>query len=244
MEKETVDKLTCRKSITNFYDDKNLVTPETLKSTKTKKKSGKWVYLSSSETEEDLVTNYGNLLTTVESDILTLVIEKYENKVSLKIYTNYKLRTRGNRFFVKRKKVGFLTINTKTFDIYVGVHSVNRKIKKTIKRNVYNTLSGFQNKVYEFLNKYRIYQKDIQFDSLPKDGYNRITKVMSDVLEIDKFDKFVELYHWRMKNIGLKYPNNYEVFFNKLSLFRFIVSGLLIISDYFKKVFPSFSAVT
>jgi hypothetical protein len=214
MEKETVDKLTCRKSITNFYDDKNLVTPETLKSTKTKKKSGKWVYLSSSETEEDLVTNYGNLLTTVESDILTLVIEKYENKVSLKIYTNYKLRTRGNRFFVKRKKVDFLTINTKTFDIYVGVHSVNRKIKKTIKRNVYNTLSSFQNKVHEFLNKYRIYQKDIQFDSLPKDGYNRITKVMSDVLEIDKFDKFVELYHWRMKNIGLKYPNNYEVFFN------------------------------
>ena len=111
MEKETVDKLTCRKSITNFYDDKNLVTPETLKSTKTKKKSGKWVYLSSSETEEDLVTNYGNLLTTVESDILTLVIEKYENKVSLKIYTNYKLRTRGNRFFVKRKKVGFLTVS-------------------------------------------------------------------------------------------------------------------------------------
>lgn len=214
MEKETIYKLTCRKSITNFYDDKNLVTPEILKATKTKKKGGKWVYLSSSETEEDFVTNYGNILTTVESDILTLVVEKYENKVSLKIYTNYKLRTRGNKFFVKRKKVDFLTINTETYDIYAGVHSNNRKIKKTIKRNVYSDLNLFQNKIYEFLNKYRIYQKEIQFDTLPQDAYNCITKAMYETLNIDKFSKFVELYHWRMKNVGLKYSNNYEVFFN------------------------------
>jgi hypothetical protein len=86
--------------------------------------------------EEVLVKNYGNL--DCESIVrrLTIVVEKYDDKVSIKVFDYSKKRRFGGKYFKKYPSCSYLTYNKKTNDLYYGTTSKIKRTKtSTIKRN-------------------------------------------------------------------------------------------------------------
>jgi hypothetical protein len=66
-------------------------------------------YLRSEDTKESFEKNYGNPLTTVELHRLTLVVEKNEDKVSMKLFSFSKQRIHGKSYFKKDSSLWFIT---------------------------------------------------------------------------------------------------------------------------------------
>jgi hypothetical protein len=95
-------------------------------------------------TEEVFIKNYGNI--DCESDIrrVTIVVEKYDDKVSIKVFDYSKKRRFGGKYFKKFPGCSYLTYNKKTNDLYYGTTSkVKRTKTSTIKRNRFECVQSF-----------------------------------------------------------------------------------------------------
>lgn len=213
METQPIEKITHKYFVTYFYKDSVPLDKDVNNySNLSRTKSGKWEFSHEDFSEESFVKNYGNPIASVESILTTFVIEKIGDKLSLKIYTNRKKRVRGSKFFVKRRSVRYLTINTKTYDIYTGIFSKNRKLPKTIARNNYIKTKNFIGFVNIFFCDCKISQIDSRFDNF-KDLNDLILKIFRKELNENNINDYGDIFHWRMKNIGLKYSDNHEIFF-------------------------------
>lgn len=212
MENQTIEKIVHKYFSTYCYKDSVPLVKvgDTFQTNPSKRV--KWEFSHEDFTEESFIKNYGNQLTTVESVITTLVIEKTLNKISLKIYNNHKKRVRGNKFFIKRKSVRYFTVNTKTYDIYTGVFSKNRKTPKTISRNSYVSINCFSEHVNSFFNTCKISKIDNRFEN-SKDLNMLILKIFNKELNNDTLNSYGDIFHWRLKKLGLKYSDNFKVFF-------------------------------
>lgn len=83
----------------------------------------KYGYFSTSKVskeEKDYIENYSQLLASVRRDNRMIVIEKDENKVSLKIYESGRYRRFGVCWFKVFTKCSFFTFNVVTGDLYHG----------------------------------------------------------------------------------------------------------------------------
>ena len=74
----------------------------------------------SSDKEEDFESNFGNPFCSVSMRKRILVVEKTEDKVSIKIFITSTARRVGRVYFEKTKIIYFFTYNVKTHDFYDG----------------------------------------------------------------------------------------------------------------------------
>ena len=89
--------------------------------------------------EETFVKEFGNPLYSVNKEYFMVVLEKREDKVSLKYFIGSKSRGVGKSWFKTSKNVYFLTVNTKTGDVYHGnmIGYQRKKCVKKITRNYF-----------------------------------------------------------------------------------------------------------
>ena len=97
--------------------------------------------------------NYGNPLATVYLKKVLLVLEKSEEKISLKFFTYIKVRACGNIWFKKSTSLTYVTYNIKTNCLYYGSSYDYHKKRKGNGRTFHK--NGFAKKPFESL--YQIY---------------------------------------------------------------------------------------
>ena len=128
-------------------------------------KDGEYYTLGKTDrTEETLIKNYGN--TSCESYIrrVTIVVEKYDDKVSIKLFDFTKRRGFGKKYFKKSPNCIYLTYNKKTNDLFYGTTSKIRHHRtSTMKRNRFETVQRFYSALHttcENLKSYYYSQTD------------------------------------------------------------------------------------
>lgn len=161
--------------------------------------------------EENYIKNYGNRLSSVFNKHATIVVERDEDKVSLKVFNGFRERRVGNSWFKISRNVDYLTVNIRTGDVYYGhIYNFNkkRKAKKSIKRNYFGN-EPISCMMYKIRNTVRVF--DFDSDSV---WYDAI-KVFMDELPI-KYDGTLSfddiLFEFYLKKRGIKYPNNFVAY--------------------------------
>ena len=169
-----------------------------------------------SKNEEVFVENYGNPLAQVKKDYVMAVVEKDGDKISLKMFTGSKMRTKGVKYFRVKKNVDYITVNLKTGDVYTGyLHNFQKKRKATkkINRNCFigDPLSLIKNKLR---NNLQIFGTDIDDKS--------VSTVVNDV--VNKFIESIDqgryeglsvddrLFKFYLDKRCIKYPNNFGTY--------------------------------
>jgi hypothetical protein len=172
-----------------------------------------------SKNEEVFVENYGNPLCQIKKDYIMAVVEKDGDKVSLKMFTGTKMRTKGVSYFRVKKNVDYITVNNKTGDVYTGyLHNFQKKRKagKKIRRNFFmdEPLALMKNKLR---NNFNLFETPIE---------QPITSVINDIINkfIDSIDQCRysnlsnddRLFKFYLDKRGVKYPNNFGAYKQQL----------------------------
>lgn len=194
-------------------NDKGMYTDTALMYSPPTKKHPLFLYQSAQNTEEFFSENFQNPMTMVSQYSALVVIERSGDKISMKLFDGFMHRRPGVSWFKKSKNVLFLTVNTKTGDIYSGRimdYHLKRKCKKRITRNYFlDGLCSFQNSLRGQIGKFN-----------PVEITGEITSdIVSFFLNlIDPNDSFTNLkpserlFKYYLDKKGYKYPNNFNVF--------------------------------
>jgi len=161
--------------------------------------------------EKTYIENYSNLMYSVSKQYVMVVVEKNEDKVSLKVFRGSKNRRAGNSWFKVSKNVDYVSVNTKTGDVYFGfIHEYQKKkCRKSIKRNFFandplNSLkSSLKNSISQFSD----------------DSFNEVMNAFSSFMfEVDQRIDFQELnfsqrlFRFYLNKRDIKYPNNFDIY--------------------------------
>jgi hypothetical protein len=176
-------------------------------------KYGYFVPKCETTNEEDYINNYGNPLCYVSRNNFTLVIERDGPKVSLKIYNSGRSRRVGVSWFKISTQCTFFTFNTEKGDFYQGSISgyhKKRKVVKQIRRNYFinRPISNIVHKIKGSITG---------MDKIQEQEF--IRKVLIEFfLVIDSNKSNLEINDNRLLKIyldkkGVKYPNNFDVFY-------------------------------
>jgi hypothetical protein len=181
-------------------------------------------YLKSTNDPEVFLKNYGNPMTSVWVERLTLVVESNDDKVSMKIFHYIKSRDVGKVYFKISSNLDFITYNIKTNDFYNGfINRTHKKnsIRKSLKRNYFG---GNSNPFQLFLNS--IHNKILRINDIKKLTTNTfqlfenmITKFFEKVpnfeLSTNLNNLNEQVYKHYLSTRNIKYPDNYLSFISK-----------------------------
>lgn len=106
--------------------------------------------------EELYLKLYGDKLYHIILFRKTVVLEKDDDKVSIRIYNYDKERRQGVSYFIKKQNVMYFTYNKKKKILYVGNVTNRKKIRDTIAVNPWNPYT-----IQDFFNKLKINVGDI-----------------------------------------------------------------------------------
>lgn len=177
--------------------------------------------------DKEFLNHYADKSVGIESKKITLVVEEYDNKVSVKLYETRRNRRVGGTYFRVRKILTYLTYNLKTKNFYFG--EVERKKKKVINKQI-RTNNFANNYASSFKLMIRRYVRDIT--SGPEVNYVVSTtsgdKISNEVIEVftsilgnrtgiylDNLRKFdAELFRFYLEHNGFKYPDTYYQYSN------------------------------
>ena len=177
----------------------------------------------SSETKEDFEKNYGNPLCGVNVSRMTFVVEKTEDKVSMKLYFFDKARSAGRVYFNKHTVLYFVTYSFKTNDLYSGRITNSFKKRRNIKvlRKNYFASKPINN-IHTFLhNNFRRYNKNKTIET-SLDIWLPAIEAFTSKIPNYKFDFMLNtdenLYLHYLKTRGIKYPDNFATFISMVPL--------------------------
>jgi hypothetical protein len=167
---------------------------------------------SSNTTEECFVENFANQLYSVMVEYVMVVVERNGDKVAIKMFQGYKHRREGRPWFKVSKNVNYISVNTKTGDVYHGhIHGYQRKKKcvKSIRRNCF---------INDPLNGLKSQMKNL-FTHYTDNAYDEVTKAVSEFMfTIDERTNFEQLNYsdrllrFYLNKRGIKYPNNFNIY--------------------------------
>jgi hypothetical protein len=167
---------------------------------------------SSNSTEECFVENFVNPLYSVLMEYVMVVVEKNDHKVCIKMFQGYKSRREGKPWFKVNKNVNYISVNTKTGDVYHGyIHGYQKKKKcsKSIRRNCFinDPLNALKSQIKNALSYYS------------ENAYDDVTKAFSEFMfQIDQRVNFENLNYsdrllrFYLNKRGIKYPNNFNIY--------------------------------
>lgn len=229
---EVIFKVVLPQYFTQFFDkvdDKDLPDENDIFGAKSYmvryEKDGEYYTLGKSDrTEETLIKNYGN--TSCESYIrrVTIVVEKYDDKVSIKLFDFTKRRGFGKKYFKKSPNCIYLTYNKKTNDLFYGTTTkVRHKRSSTIKRNRFEAVQRFYAALHTTC------------ENLKANYYSQVDPICSDEIIVSaisaktlSWNKFIseidpeffkencylgegeKFFKYYLTKRNIKYPDNFE----------------------------------
>lgn len=177
---------------------------------------GKWNYESSAKGEEILKENYNNLLADIHAHRVTIVVEKDEKKVAIKVFENVFLRRVGEKFFRKTTSLNFMSYRFKDGALFYGEmynYHKKRKYRKKIRRFTFGQ-KDIIGEWYSFVK--RVYSRSSNQVISVEDN---VAALKSFVYEVHKNNnreiegKLSEsFYKVFLDKQGIKYPNNFMAF--------------------------------
>jgi hypothetical protein len=166
--------------------------------------------------EEKYVENYGNPMCTVRKDYVMVVIERDGDKLALKLFYGGKVRTKGTSYFRVKKNVEYITVNTKTGDVYNGYlkgFQKKRNYSKKVRRNYFMecSLESMKSKIRNFLNVFKIEKSTSIASNLVNTFMDEIDQRLYENLKLD--DRLFKFY---LDKRNIKYPDNFGAYKNHL----------------------------
>lgn len=165
--------------------------------------------------EETYLKNYGNQMCTVTKNHTMVVVERTGDKVVIKLFHGFRNRKVGNTWFKVSWNVEYISVNTKTGDVYVGYireYQKKRKCKKRITRNFFanDPINSMKSMIKNVINGYVLDKNK---------SLNVVTEAISKFMfEIDNQDDFGQLdfsqrlFRFYLNKRQIRYPNNFQVF--------------------------------
>jgi hypothetical protein len=181
-----------------------------------KPKAGRWTYKEKLKTKEDYLKYYGDKTCAVNMHRVTIVLEKDENKVAIKIYEYINFRTPGVHYFRKHQRLRYITYNKKTNIVYVG----SKDKKTSIRSNPFQNgeINTFFHYLYNTIKNRKFVIDGIQDSN--KIMFDMVNEFFKNVFGEDNFEKCTSLLlpekmfldnYIKVNNIIV--PNNYDIFF-------------------------------
>jgi hypothetical protein len=176
------------------------------------------VYLENfvSNVEEDFVLHYGNPLARVLKSYLMIVVERDGDKVSMKVFSGFRERRVGNKWFKVVRNVDYITVNTKNGDVYSGfLHNYQnkKKVRKKLNKNYFlnepvsNIGYVIRDKIWSYSHNSIQVAVDVSSKFIDEiDGRGSI-----NFFSLDK-----RLFKFYLDKKGIKYPNNFFLYSSKL----------------------------
>ena len=177
------------------------------------------VYLENfvSNVEEDFVLHYGNPLARVLKSYLMILVERDGDKVSMKVFNGFRERRVGNKWFKVARSVDYITVNTKTGDVYSGfLHNYQnkKKVRKKLNKNYFlnEPVSNIGYVIRDKIWSYSHNSVEIAMDASSKfmdevDGRRGLVSIFG----LDK-----RLFKFYLDKKGIKYPNNFFLYSSRL----------------------------
>ena len=177
------------------------------------------VYLENfvSNVEEDFVLHYGNPLARVLKSYLMILVERDGDKVSMKVFNGFRERRVGNKWFKVVRNVDYITVNTKTGDVYSGfLHNYQnkKKVRKKLNKNYFlnEPVSNIGYVIRDKIWSYSHNSVEVAMDASSKfmnevDGRRGLVSIFS----LDK-----RLFKFYLDKKGIKYPNNFFLYSSRL----------------------------
>jgi hypothetical protein len=176
------------------------------------------VYLENfvSNVEEDFVLHYGNPLARVLKSYLMIVVERDGDKVSMKVFNGFRERRVGNKWFKVVRNVDYITVNTKTGDVYSGfLHNYQnkKKVRKKLHKNFFlnEPMSNIGYVIRDKIWSYSHNSTEVAFDSLSKFMNEIDERGLNSSFSLDK-----RLFKFYLDKKRIKYPNNFLLYSSKL----------------------------
>jgi hypothetical protein len=210
--KEEIYKISFKRYNSNKFKDHSSVSPKFDLIEIPTQKHPFFKMESSNNTEECFVENFANQLYSVSMEYVMVVVEKNDDKVSIKMFQGYKHRREGKPWFKINKNVNYISVNTKTGDVYHGyIHGYQKKKKcsKSIRRNCFinDPLNALKSQIKNVLTQYS------------ENAYDEVTKAFSEFMfQIDQRVNFENLNYsdrllrFYLNKRGIKYPNNFNIY--------------------------------
>lgn len=164
--------------------------------------------------EESYLENYGNPMCTVTKMHAMVVVERNGDKVALKLFHGFRNRRAGNTWFKVSWNVDYISVNTRTGDVYVGYlkeYQKKIKCKKKIRRNFFynDPINSMKSMIKNVLNN---------FGDKSKVSEIALRAISEFMFELDNRDDFENLdfnqrlFRFYLNKRQIKYPNNFQVF--------------------------------
>ena len=166
--------------------------------------------LTTKNTEEDYVENYGNPLSEVRHDYVLLVMNSDDTKVSLKLFKGSRYRKAFTTYFRKTTLCQYITMSKKTGDLYNGKiinYHKKRKSSKTFKKNAFgiNHFLSIDATVKSMLSpKYLIEYGELYHQMM----YFFLKELGIEYSGSENFTVNKELLKYYANKKGVKYPDN------------------------------------
>lgn len=165
--------------------------------------------------EESYVQNYTNLCSLLMFNRFIIVVEKGEDKVTIKLFSYSKNRQPGKKYFRKSTKCHFLTYNFKQNCLYSGTitnYHLKKKCKKTITKN-----NWFNRQITGFVQVWINYVRGMKlnnFEKIEQSGIEINDAIKIFLSNIPNIDMTIEgydnvIYKRYLDGIGVKVPNNW-----------------------------------
>ena len=174
---------------------------------------GRWSHDTTLEDELSFVENYGNPCCSLGHDRHTIVVEKNEKKITIKIFTLHRGRRLTKKFFRVETSINFITYRIKDGAVFYGFvnnYHKKRNNRKVLRRFTFgqkDIINEFSRKVRDVYDNYKgLSNRDITKElTTPLDLFiNEVTN--SEEKGPDVFYKFI------MDRQGIKFPNNIMAF--------------------------------
>lgn len=175
------------------------------------KKHPLFIHKKTNNTEEEFVARFADQMYSVHRLHSTVVVERDGDKVAIKLFFGFKHRRPGVVWFKQSKNVQFISVNTKTGDVYVGGidnYHLKTKARKRIRRNYFfgEPLMMLSSLIRS---RFRIHNEDVEIAN---------DAISTFINAIDPNEGFGDL-TWNQRLLkfyltkkGVKFPNNFHIY--------------------------------
>ena len=175
------------------------------------KKHPLFIHKKTNDTEEEFVVKFADQMCSVHRMHSTVVVERDGDKVAIKLFFGYKHRRAGVVWFKQSKNVQFISVNTKTGDVYVGGidnYHLKTKARKRIRRNYFfgEPLMMLSSLIRS---RVRIHNEEVE---IANDAISAFINAIDPNEGFGDLTWNQRLFKFYLTKRGVKFPNNFHIY--------------------------------
>jgi hypothetical protein len=175
------------------------------------KKHPLFIHKKTNDTEEEFVVKFADQMCSVHRLHSTVVVERDGDKVAIKLFFGFKHRRPGVVWFKQSKNVQFISVNTKTGDVYVGGidnYHLKTKARKRIRRNYFfgEPLMMLSSLIRS---RVRIHNEEVE---IANDAISAFINAIDPNEGFGDLTWNQRLFKFYLTKRGVKFPNNFHIY--------------------------------